>query len=117
MSTQAPQTIHSNFYRKMESAINRARTEKIVVYQAGEKALGVATVTNGMWVEKPYTLSVHGDSPLDVSCDCPAGQTNTICKHRAAGIYARKHHVFAVHPATAPAPVAGRRDPLRDLFE
>jgi hypothetical protein len=82
-------------------AFERAVAEKIVVYRvANPTMLGVASVVNG-WTLKPYTITITGEQPQDVTCDCASGQHGRACKHRAVAIFARQHHVYAQRPAPA----------------
>jgi hypothetical protein len=82
----------------LSRAIARAKAEGIVVYRRGNDALGVATVVNGKWTRKDYILTITGPCAGDLTCSCPAGSKGTTCKHLAAGIFARKHHVYAINP-------------------
>ncbi len=93
-------------------AINRATAEHIVVYRVSPTLLGVASVVDGQWTRKPYTVTITGQRPQDARCDCLAGQRGQTCKHLAAAVYARKHHVYALAPASRPA----ASNPLDALF-
>ncbi len=90
-------------------AINRATVERIVVYRISPTMLGVASVAGGRWTRKPYTVTITGTRAQDAQCDCLGGQRGQTCKHLAAAVYARKHHVYAVKPTPA-------HDPLGDCF-
>jgi hypothetical protein len=79
-------------------ALARAKAEGIVIYRRGNEALGVANVVDGTWTRKNYILTVIGTGAGDLTCSCPAGSKGTTCKHLAAGIFARKHHVYAINP-------------------
>ena len=84
-------------------AFDRATDEKIVVYRIDAGTLGVAAIVDGVWTDKPYRLTVAGDQPQDVACDCPAGQHSLACKHLAAAIFSRKYGVIAKRPEPKPA--------------
>jgi hypothetical protein len=89
-------------------AFGRAVSEKIVVFRISPTSLGVATVADGRWTRKPYTLSVVGERAQDVVCCCPASLKGRECKHRATGIFCRKYGVYARQPQPA-------FDPSNDL--
>jgi hypothetical protein len=83
-------------------ALDRATTEKIVVYRVDASTLGVATMTGGSWAEKPYHISVTGERPQDCHCDCTAARNGRPCKHLATALLARKYHVYAHRPEAKP---------------
>ena len=85
----------------LQRGLDRAAAEKIVVFKRGAWTLGVATVVGGTFIVKPYTITIVGAGPGDVTCNCAAGSNLRICKHLSAGIFARKHHVYAKVPAPA----------------
>ena len=110
-------------------ALERATVERVVVYRIDGETLGVASVVNGIWTDKPYRLTVLGARPQDLVCNCLAGQHARTCKHLAAGIYARQYHVYAVAPkpqsqpathtpapATCPACGMAVADPMHEVF-
>jgi hypothetical protein len=100
-------------------AFSRAVAEKIVVtHTTDARVLAVASVAGGAWADKPYHITLTGERPQDVNCDCPAGRNGRTCKHIAAGIFSRKYHVTAVRPAPATCPTCGGdlADPLHDAF-
>jgi hypothetical protein len=56
-------------------AFSRAVAEKIVVtHTADARVLAVASVAGGAWADRPYHVTVTGERPQDVACDCPAGR-------------------------------------------
>ncbi len=87
------------------NALERARTEQLVVWKTGG-ALGVGAVVGGAVVARPYTLTPSGPRPIDVTCTCKAAEAGRICKHRAAAVFARKYRVYAVAPAAVATNVA-----------
>jgi hypothetical protein len=103
-------------------ALDRATTEKIVVYRVDPSTLGVATVAGGTWTDKPYHIAITGTHTMDVACDCPAAAHGRTCKHIAAAAFARKYHVTAKRPEPKPVssvcPKCGMdtRDPLHEAF-
>jgi hypothetical protein len=95
----APAVTHRNtLSADLARALARAKQEGIVVYRRGTDALGVATVVDDKWTRKDYLLTITGPCAGDLICSCPAGSKGTTCKHLAAGIFARKHHVYAINP-------------------
>jgi hypothetical protein len=95
----APAVTHrETLSNDLTRALARATSEGIVVYRRDTDTLGVATVSGGTWTRKPYVLGITGPGCGDLTCSCPAGAKGTTCKHLASGIFARKHHVYAVCP-------------------
>lgn len=93
----------SPFVAAVQRGLARAKNEGIVVYRTADaNRLGVAAIKNDVWSEKPYILTVHGPRYRDLTCNCLAGQSGTLCKHVAVGMLARKHGVYAIRPQVAP---------------
>jgi hypothetical protein len=108
-------------------ALDRATSERVVVYRIDSETLGVASVVDGVWTAKPYRLAILGSRPQDLACNCLAGQHARTCKHLAAGIFARQNRVYAVQPAvqaatpktvpaTCPACGMAKADPMYEVF-
>lgn len=99
----ANETPVSPFVAAVQRGMARAKHEGIVVYRTADpNRLGVAAVKNGVWSEKPYTLAIHGPRYRDITCNCLAGQSGTLCKHASVGMLARKHGIYAIRPRVAP---------------
>jgi hypothetical protein len=91
-------------------AFGRATAEKIVVFRTGNPhMLGVAAIVDDRWARKPHTIVSSGEHPQEGSGFCPAGSKSRGCKHLAAAIFARKHHIDLRRPALI-------HDPLAEAF-
>ena len=106
---------------------NRAVAEKLVIFRVDRATMGVATVVNGTWTLKPYSIAITGPRAQDVTCDCTAAKRGLECKHRSLAVYCRRHSVYALRPAVkegvatvatfAPAVlISGIAPSLQDLY-
>lgn len=77
---------------ELTAALARAAAERLVAYPTADPTL---------WTCKSYHITITGRRLTDVECDCAdAIFRGRICKHAVCVIFARKHGIRPVRPAT-----------------